>query len=324
MEITPENMTSENIKQELYVVDEDEKFNLLNKLIYIKDPGSCIIFCRTKENVDIVYDKMKGMGYSCYALHGGMLQNDRLEIMQRFKRGEFVFLVATDVAARGIDIESITHIINYDIPVEDESYVHRIGRTARAGRTGRAFSFVVGMKEIYKLRDIQRYSKAKIVLNKVPTAEDVEEVRTNTYIDHIKEIIEEGRLTSYSSAIEKLIEEDYNTLDIAAALLRMAMGEKNKQEEAAPADFEDTGAEPGMVRLFINIGSNQKIRPGDVVGSIAGESGIPGKLIGSISIHDKFTFVEVPMEYAHEVLNSMKDNQIKGKRINIEPANSRR
>ena len=143
------------------------------------------------------------------------------------------------------------------------------------------------------------------------------------YLERVKENMEEGGLSQYVAAIERLAGEDYTTIDIAAALLKMAIGSKGKEAQPEEADYENTGAEPGMVRLFINIGRNQKVRTGDIVGGIAGETGIPGKLIGSIDIYDKYTFVEVPREYAHDVIKIMKDNQIKGKKINIEPANSK-
>lgn len=324
IKVVHKELTAPKIEQVYYEVKEKAKPEILSRLIDIYNPRLSLVFCNTKRKVDELVTELQGRGYFADGLHGDMKQIQRDRVMSKFRSGNVDILVATDVAARGIDVDNVEAVFNYDIPQDEEYYVHRIGRTARAGRTGRAFTFVVGMKEIYKLRDIQRYSKAKIVLQKCPTAGDVEEVRTNTYIEKIKEAIEENHLNRYAAAIEKLIEEDYNTLDIAAALLKMAMGDKPKAEEAPQEDFEDTGAEPGMVRLFINVGSSQKIRPGDIVGSIAGETGIPGKLIGSISIHDKFTFVEVPKEYAHDVLSIMKDNQIKGKKINIEPANSKR
>ena len=178
-------------------------------------------------------------------------------------------------------------------------------------------------REIFKLRDIQRYAKTKITLQKTPSSEDVEEVRTNIFLEKVKESMDEEDLGQYVDIIERLAGEDYTSIEIAAALLKMAIGNKGKEMQHEEADFENTGAEAGMVRLFINIGRNQKIRPGDIVGGIAGETGIPGKLIGSIDIYDKYTFVEVPREYAGDVIKIMKDNQIKGKRINIEPANAK-
>lgn len=176
IEINPERMTTERIEQVYYEVDENEKFRLLNDIIYTERPDSCMIFCSTKETVDNVVHKMKNKNYSCEKLHGGMEQKDRLDIMQSFKRGKFQFLVATDLAARGIHIEDITHVINYDTPVETDSYVHRIGRTGRAGAKGKALTFV-SPKEVRLLNEIEEYIGYKIAKGKLPTEKEVEEGR---------------------------------------------------------------------------------------------------------------------------------------------------
>lgn len=176
VEINPERMTTEIIEQVYYEVDENEKFRLLNDIIYTERPDSCIIFCSTKETVDNVVYKMKNKNYSCEKLHGGMEQKDRLDIMQSFKRGKFQFLVATDLAARGIHIEDITHVINYDTPVETDSYVHRIGRTGRAGTKGKALTFV-SPKEVRLLNEIEEYIGYKIVKGQLPTEKEIEEGR---------------------------------------------------------------------------------------------------------------------------------------------------
>ncbi|NLZ53234.1 MAG: ATP-dependent helicase, partial [Thermoanaerobacteraceae bacterium] len=202
----------------------------------------------------------------------------------------------------------------------EEYYVHRIGRTGRAGKAGKAFTFVAG-RDIYKLKDIQRYAKTKIIRRDIPSLLDVEEIKMNLLLGKVKQAIEEGGLAKYIQWVEKLIEEEYNSLDLAAALLKMCHVGEGEPEQLS--ELENTGGSPGMARLFINIGRNQKIRARDIVGAIAGETGMPGRLIGTIDIYDNFTFVEVPTEYAADVLRIMKDNQIKGKKINIEPANEK-
>ena len=175
-----------------------------------------------------------------------------------------------------------------------------------------------------KLRDIERYTKTKIKRAEIPSANDVEEFKANTFLEKVKNTIEEGHLGKYIDYIENLLDEDFATIDIASALLKMALGEEKKEEVIEmQEEIGETGAEPGMVRLFINIGRNHKIQARDVIGAIAGETGIPGKVIGKIDIYEKFTFVEVPRENAREVLGIMKNNTIKGKKINIEPANAR-
>jgi superfamily II DNA/RNA helicase len=174
IEINPENLAAEKIEQVYYEIEKNRKFTLLNKVIYTERPDSCIIFCSTKEGVEKLAERMKDNDYSCSSLHGGMEQKDRLDTMQRFKRGEFQFLVATDVAARGIHIEDITHVINYDIPMEKESYVHRIGRTGRAGNRGTAITFVTPYEDRF-LNDIEEYIDNKIPKKEIPSEEEVRE-----------------------------------------------------------------------------------------------------------------------------------------------------
>ncbi len=176
IEITPESLTSEKINQILYEVESDKKLTVLQKLLYIENPDSCIIFCSTKENVDTLTFKMKDKGYYCQSLHGGMEQRDRLDIMKSFKRGEFRFLVATDVAARGIDVESLSLIVNYDVPVEKESYVHRIGRTGRAGNKGKAIT-LAAPQEFKILSEIEEYIGYKIPRGEEPYKEEVERAK---------------------------------------------------------------------------------------------------------------------------------------------------
>lgn len=176
IEIVSKSSTMDRIEQGYYEASEDKKFSLLNKVIYIERPDSCVIFCDTKETVDNTTNKMKSKGYFCEKLHGGMEQKDRLEIMQKFRRGEFQFLIATDLAARGIDIEGITHVINYEVPVEKDSYVHRIGRTGRAGAKGKAITFV-SPREMRLLNDIEEYIGYKISKLEYPTEEEVLEGR---------------------------------------------------------------------------------------------------------------------------------------------------
>jgi ATP-dependent RNA helicase DeaD len=176
IEITPESLTSEKINQVLYEVESSKKLTVLQKILYVENPDSCIIFCSTKDSVDRLTADMKDRGYTCQALHGGLEQRDRLDIMKSFKRGEFRFLVATDVAARGIDVESLSHIINYDVPVEKESYVHRIGRTGRAGSSGKAITFA-DPREYRILGEIEEYIGYKIPRGEEPYKEEVDRAK---------------------------------------------------------------------------------------------------------------------------------------------------
>lgn len=315
-------LTVPNIEQFYIETKSKNKSDVLSRLIDIYNPKLSVIFCNTKRKVDELVSELQLRGYFADALHGDLKQSQRDNVMAKFRKKTVEILVATDVAARGIDVDDVECVFNYDVPQDDEYYVHRIGRTGRAGRSGRAFSFISGKKEIYKLRDIQKYTKANMKRHEIPSLSDVEEIKTNVFLENVKAVIEEGHLTNQVNFLEKLMEE-YTSLDIAAALLKMSMGDKNKEEIKQENSFEQTGAESGMVRLFINIGRKQNIRPKDILGAIAGETGISGKLIGTIDIYDGYTFVEVPREHANDVLTIMKNNTIKGKTINIEPANQK-
>lgn len=322
--VVKKELTVKNIDQYYYEVKQKNKEEVLSRLIDMYNPKLSLVFCNTKKRVDELTEALKGRGYFAEGLHGDLKQSQRDRVMKGFRTGKTEILIATDVAARGIDVDDVEAVFNYDLPQDDEFYVHRIGRTGRAGRVGKAFTFVVG-REVYKLKDIQRYCKTKIYAQPVPSLNDVTAIRLEKVMEEIDEIIKNEDLRSMMRVIERQInEEDYTAMDIAAAFLKKSMGEFEqntlpKRED----DFGDTGAEEGMVRLFINIGKKQKVRPGDILGAVAGESGIPGKLVGTIDMYDKYTFVEVPRENAADVLQAMKNTKIKGKSINVEPANGR-
>lgn len=327
-------LTVPSIEQYYLEVRESMKLDVLSRIIDSNNLKLTLIFCNTKKRVDEVTSNLQSMGYMAEALHGDMRQAQRDKVMARFRKGTIDILVATDVAARGIDVDDIEAVINYDIPSDEEYYVHRIGRTGRAGRTGRSFTFVAG-REIYKLKDIQRYTRSVILPMKPPTLMDVEENKISGVLDKIKETITEGYLTRYAGYIEKMLEENglssqqggyITSLDVAAAFLKMAVGHKNNSESAdiCGQEFQSDNAEGKMVKLFINAGSNSSIQPRHIIESISSSTNLPGRLIGSINIFDKYTFVEVPHEYADQVLASMKNYRLKGKRINVEKANRKR
>ncbi|WZL72748.1 DEAD/DEAH box helicase [Clostridiaceae bacterium 35-E11] len=322
IKVVRKELTVPSIEQYYFEVKSRNKFEVLTRLIDMHNPKLALVFCNTKKQVDELVLRLQGRGYSADGLHGDMRQGQRDRVMSSFRSGITDILVATDVAARGIDVDDVEMVFNYDVPQDEEYYVHRIGRTGRAGRVGRAFTFAAG-KEIYKLKDIQKYIKTKIKREQIPSIRDVEEVKTAALLDRITNTIENNNLSRQINMIEKLLNEDYATIDIAAALLKMLTEVNEEEQTDVESTFENTGAEPGMVRLFINVGKKHRIRPGDIVGAVSGETGMPGKLIGTIDIYDKYTFVEVPKEYAQEVLRNMKNNQIKGKTINIEPANQK-
>lgn len=323
IKVVKKELTVPKIEQYYYDVKAKNKIEVLTRLLDMYDPKLSLIFCNTKKQVDDLVTALQERGYFAEGLHGDMKQMQRDRVMNSFRNGRTDILVATDVAARGIDVDDVEAVFNYDIPQDDEYYVHRIGRTGRAGREGRAFTLVVG-REVYKLKDIQRYCRTKIIAQPIPSANEVTSVKADKILDRIGTIIDNENLDKLVDLIEERVnEEDYTALDVAAAFLKMAMGDglMGETPQDPGEDFGDTGAEDGMVRLFVNLGKKQNIRPGDILGAIAGETGMPGKLIGSIDMFDKYTFVEVPREYAKDVIQVMKDAKIKGKTINIEPAN---
>ena len=356
VKVVKKELTVPKVTQYYYEVKPKTKVEVMCRLLDMYAPKLSVAFCNTKKQVDELVQELQGRGYFAEGLHGDLKQEQRDRVMNSFRNGATEILVATDVAARGIDVDDVEAVFNYDIPQDDEYYVHRIGRTGRAGRDGIAFSFVVG-REVYKLRDIQRYCKTRIIPQAIPSLDDITEIKAEKIMDQVKETINNVDLTKMIQVIEqKLVEEDYTAMDVAAALLKIAMGEENEDiaesGHLAPSldeldrygrDNRSRGGRNngrrdggrgsrggrderngnGMARLFINIGKNQNVRPGDILGAIAGESGIPGRMVGSIDMYDKYTFVEVPEENAESVLKAMKNAKIKGKNISMEVAGSK-
>ena len=364
--VVKKELTVPKVTQYYYEVKPKNKVEVLCRLLDLYSPKLSVVFCNTKKGVDELVLALQGRGYFAEGLHGDLKQEQRDRVMNGFRNGRTEVLVATDVAARGIDVDDVEAVFNYDIPQDDEYYVHRIGRTGRAGREGKAFSLVVG-KEVYKLRDIQRYCKTKIIPQAIPSLDDITDIKVEKTMDQVRDMLENFDLSQMVNIIEqKLIEEDYTALDLAAALLKMNMGEDNEDiidnfEPARSLDDLDRYSRSGrrygrdgsgrdgsfrnsrsrrrgavdraavdyvigddMARLFVNIGRNQNVNPGDILGAIAGESGIPGRVVGSIDMYDGYTFVEVPRRYSDQVLKAMENAKIKGKKVRIERANASR
>ena len=353
--VVKKELTVPKVTQYYYEVKPKNKLEVMCRLLDLYDPKLSVVFCNTKKQVDELVQGLQGRGYFAEGLHGDLKQEQRDRVMRAFRTGRTDILVATDVAARGIDVDDVEAVFNYDVPQDDEYYVHRIGRTGRAGREGRAFSLAVG-SEVYKLRDIQRFCKTKIVPQPIPSLDDVTAIKAEKILDDVQQHIgEDSDLERMTDIIEKrLLAEDYTSLELAAAFLKMAMGDDYEDivDEGRPLrDLDDLdrrggrndrgrngrrrqrgddeeymdrkNARGGMTRLFINLGKNQNVKPGDILGAIAGESGIPGRLVGSIDMYDKYTFVEVPKEQADIVMDAMNHVKIKGKSVHVEKANRR-
>jgi len=288
--------------------------------------GRRILFTRTKFQTQKLAKDLTQNGIPAAELHGNLSQNQRDRVMKKFREGAVDVLIATDVAARGIDVDNITHVINFDIPQDPESYVHRIGRTGRAGNTGVAMTFITP-REFRQLKLIERTVKTKIQRRQLPTAANVIERQRDQIISKMQTVLELNAYHDYMPIAESLLD-DYSAEEVAAAALKL-MQEGIKaleapQEDILSKDLRNTGGRPGMVRLFINIGRSQKIMVKDIVSTIAIEADIPARDIGLINIYDKFTFVEVPEDVAEKVIGAMNKNFIKGYKVNIEPAKARR
>lgn len=319
VKVIQKELTVPKIEQYYYEVNPRKKNEVLSRLLDMYDPSLSLVFCNTKRKVDELVADLKGRGYFAEGLHGDMKQSQRDRVMNGFRNGRTDILVATDVAARGIDVDDVEAVFNYDVPQDDEYYVHRIGRTGRAGREGRAFTLVVG-KEIYKLKDIQRYCKTKIRRQPIPSVNDVAAIKVEKLLEQAGELIATDGLGRMMDLLEEYLDcSDYSATEMAAALLAMQLGETSTQT-LPKEEFGDTGAEPGMVRMFMNIGKKDRVRIGDILGAVAGESGMEGALVGTIDMYDNFSFVEVPQEYAAAVLEAMNHSKIKGRRVNMEPA----
>ncbi|NLO77854.1 MAG: DEAD/DEAH box helicase [Methanomicrobiales archaeon] len=307
-------LTVPQIEQLYLEVRNREKNEVLCRILEMYDPELALVFCNTKRAVDELLSQLQTRGYFAEALHGDMKQVQRDRVMAKFRKGAIDVLIATDVAARGIDVDDVDLVINFDVPQDVEYYVHRIGRTARAGREGRAITFV-GPKEIYNLRSIQKYAHIKITPIPLPTARDVERTRMRNLIDKIKESSDNGDNEKYVEMVEQIMVDGYTSLDVAAALLKMKLDTGSDSDETSVIQADHSGGHSGVVQLCVNLGREDRIRPKDIVGAITGETGITGNEIGAINIFDTYSLLEVPQDKAKQVIDGMVGKSIGGARL---------
>ncbi|MBC6608964.1 DEAD/DEAH box helicase [Hymenobacter sp. BT188] len=316
VKVNHQEMTVSNIEQSYYEVRGPQKKDVLTRLIDMFNLKSAIVFANTKRMVDEIVGDLQAKGYFAEGLHGDMGQQQRQNTLDKFRKGTLEILVATDVAARGIDVENVEAVINYDLPADEEYYVHRIGRTGRAGKSGRAFTFVSG-RDIYKLRDIMRFTKATIKQERVPSFEDVTEVKTTLFLTQIKDVIEKGNLEKYVGRVQRLLDqsEEITSLDIAAALLKMSMKEDKRVEQSLDAGRTQGAPRAGYTRMFVTMGKKDRIHPRDIVDLIAESTGLTAGKVGDIALYDKFSFVEVPSEFAEEIVTNLGRASINGRPV---------
>jgi ATP-dependent RNA helicase DeaD len=313
-------ITVPTVDQRYLNVTERGKLDALTRVLEVEAPEAALVFVRTKTGAAEIGERLGARGYAVEAMHGDMTQPQREAVVRRLRGGETEIVVATDVAARGLDVERITHVVNYDVPHDVESYVHRIGRTARAGRAGTAIIFVTP-RETRLLKAIERYTGTRITATRMPTAADVAARRVKLLKDELRAAAAGDGLEPYLALVEELGEEGgLDMTQIAAAGARLAAGEKSLGVAVEPEPPLPAAADGGMVRLFVDAGRQAGVRPADIVGAIAGEADVPGSAIGAIDIYDRFTFVEVPAELAEQVLQRMRRVKLRNRPVTVKPA----
>lgn len=305
-------MTVAAIEQYYLEVGESRKLDSLSRLIEYYDPNLSLVFCNTKKKVDELVPLLQKKGFPADGLHGDMTQSMRDRVMNAFRRGSLRILVATDVAARGIDVNDIEAVFNYDVPQDSEYYVHRIGRTGRAGKSGKAFTFAYG-RSVRRLRDIERYTRIKMKKIHVPSNEEINSRFQEKFLNNVREVLEKGNLEKYETLITKLMEEDYSPIKIASALLKITMNDHSVEENSE--EIPSTGV---MTKLFVNVGKKHSVRVGDLVGAVTGETGLPGKVLGDIKMLKKHSYIEVESNQVNSVLNALNNCNIKGNKIKAE------
>ena len=311
--------TVETTSQTYYEVAPGKKLEALARVLDMESPGPTMVFCRTRQDTNDVADALRLRGYNADALNGEMNQSERDRVLRRFREGQSDLLVATDVAARGLDIDTVTHVVNFDIPWDVEQYIHRIGRTGRAGRTGDAITLVEG-RERRQLKFIEQMIGAKIRPVRIPTASDIAARRRDKFQASLLETLIAGTSDAFAETVEAL-SGDYSPNDIAAAALQMLWqsqenGQFTVEEEIAAGEQPEVG----MTRLFVGLGRQDGLRPGDLVGAITNEANISGKSIGAIDILDRTAFVEVPTPSADRVVAALRNTKLRGKKVKVDVA----
>ncbi|MEG0912605.1 MAG: DEAD/DEAH box helicase [Oscillospiraceae bacterium] len=327
--------TAENIHQSFYNIPQAGKIDALKLLLEFHRPTRSLIFCNTKKMVDELCQTLCDAGFKAVGIHGDLKQSQRQTVMNDFKRGRSNVMIATDVAARGIDVENIEAVFNYDIPQEYEYYIHRIGRTARAGREGASYTLVANRTQLMRVREIERYVKAPIEEKSVPSLESIAEKRMTTFADELLETLNDGVDDGWRSFVDELVEKGNDAADIAAILCAqrfkkntrlvnvrnvasMGGGSKRPQTGYAQTAYSSNG----KTWVRVNIGSNEKIGPNFIVGAVIEGADLPKAAIGKINIFSDYTDIELSQEDARQVLNQMQNTKIKGKTVTFEFVNA--
>ncbi|MGL5615808.1 MAG: DEAD/DEAH box helicase [Sarcina sp.] len=333
--IKKNSLTVSKIAQFYFEIKHRDRFETLCRVIDLDEPNAAIIFCKTKKGVDEVVESMQARGYVVEGMHGDMTQKHRSLTLKKFKEGNLDFLVATDVAARGIDVEGVTHVINYDLPQDIESYVHRIGRTGRANREGIAYSLVTP-KEYMFLKQIQKHTKSTIIRKAVPTADEIFETKFKNVVTEVRETVEKEDFSKFIPVATEL-DEEFSLVDVAAALMKMlfdknAAFDYTKNELEVPSREESNmrrksgrfEAPDSETRLFFSIGKRDGLAPKMLIDFIRNTADISPSKIGNIDIMENFCFVNVDNKLVDKILDTCIGGRINKRKINIEVAKKRR
>lgn len=323
--IVPKDLTVPQIHQYYIEIPEHAKGEVLCRLLDRFMPSRSIVFSNTKKGVDLITDHLRSRGYLAEGLHGDLKQVQRDRVMNAFRAGSLDLLVATDVAARGIDVQDVDIVFNYEVPQDTEYYVHRIGRTARAGKGGQSISFV-SSREKYRLKEIERYAHTRLTMMQVPSADEISESRARDALDQIREVAPDEDMSLYENMISDLVSEGIDPVRIAASLLK----QQSAYEEAEVFQFGNQSSQSRHEsrgehsRLFISAGRKDGISPRDIVNVFSSECNIPKKAVGDIDMYPEYSFVQIPSEYVEQVISIMDGGEIRGVRLGVRPARPRR
>jgi ATP-dependent RNA helicase DeaD len=320
------------VRQMAYIVPRGQKPAALSRVLELEEPTSVIVFCRTRFEVDDLSGTLTAHGYRAEPIHGGLQQRQRDRVMKAFRAGQVDVLVATDVAARGLDIGHLSHVVNYDVPSAPESYLHRVGRTGRGSKSGTAIT-LAEPREHRQLRTIEAFMKQKIEVRALPTVADLRARRLELVRASVRERILAGKLDEVRVIVESLAQE-FDIVDVASASIELLLAAGASEKE--PAALETGGpvapAAPGLRkesrprgvfeevgRIYIGAGRNAGIRPADLVGAITGEAGIDSGELGAIEIADRFSIVEVPTRLMASIITALRNTTIRRKKVAVRP-----
>jgi ATP-dependent RNA helicase DeaD len=324
------HVAASTIEQSYFETRGVKKGKIISSLIQLNDFKLSLVFCNTKAMVDKITEEMVAMGHKAEALHGDMNQNLRNKVMNRFRKAEINMLIATDVAARGLDINNVDAVFNYDNPHDVEYYVHRIGRTGRAGKTGKAYSFAESRKDDRKIQQLEKFIKTSIVRQNIPDAGELRQARINRLEEQLMQIATDNNLKEYEKVLHDLYQKGFDPHLLAACLLKNKLDQdgldlneeikpkwKQVRERSKPQQKTDNDYRPkdSKVRMHLALGKKDKVKPGDIVGAITGECRISGREIGVIDMFDHFSYFDISESHVRKVLKGMKKNTIKGKKV---------